>query len=1320
MAISTVTINAASNPSEIGPTPAWFEISRTGDLSQELTVPIELSGTATSDDYIVPGNIVTFNPGQSRAWYAVIPRNDSLLEGDSETIVASLVTGSGYALGAQSSATEIIGEGPGIGVEMPQGTSGDQSRGLYATISGGFLNIELATTSATVGSILGTNFSIFIDVDQNPATGDYRTGHFGGAEYRIDGNTGTFIGGGTFAVHRLARNIREEMFFNGQDWTNPSTEPPPDEQKDRLIGTALNPVKRLPNGNSLIQVPLDHIPVLAPDDIGGLNPASTTAVNLSANVYTKAAALGSQLKANGSRGPSFGTFNTATGQIEISNPAQTALFGLSDELAAASSGADLIGAAWGIVGDQVTFQLQFDGQIGGSIMTADIYIDSDNNQATGFIPIPSDTGLPSWTADILIQINSAGIGGISLITTQVLLITASGNLEFGVSGSGQSGATASGSSDGSWQIINGNIFELTTSLSVLSAQRVTGDGSDRASALEYERIVPDGEMKVRFATRSSPLEPILDFAPERGMVVDTLTGAVETGLRFDSNAVSMNDAIEGIFSISTPDLSRLTAQVIGDKLAISVDALNIIKTSQPNFSIYLDTDNNPFTGLSKPVEGIAGADYQLYIHLPTGNAFATELTAELTRFGAGGEKLGLLSHLGWSILTPGITAVSPAGPLNVTIPLSELGTTAYQLKLVVTSGVGVVQSIGDIDIAGPLTVRNPLVPAPPLAPAGLALAAASDTGVPGDNITQLTDLVITGTGEAGNTITLYDGPTIVGTDTVAAGGAWSVTMITFGEGLHDLTAIQTNAIGVSPPSGVLTVRIDTTAPIVTAHLAAGVATPQITGTADPNASVRITEGSTVLATVTATGSGAWSYAPTLPLGSHTVTATQTDAAGNAGAASVTFISGDAGANTLIGSSANDFIFGLEGNDVLNGNAGNDILHGGLGNDTLNGGAGVDAMAGGTGNDTYSVDNVGDTVSELAGGGVDLILSAIRYVLPAEIEQLTLTGNANINGTGNALANALTGNTGVNTLWGGDSNDMLNGGGGNDVLNGGAGNDVMIGGAGADMHNGGTGADRAQYNDSPVGLIVDLQLPANNTGIAAGDSYSSLENLYGSNFADNLRGDAVANAIWGGTGNDTLYGRGGNDHLLGGDGNDVMIGGAGADMHNGGAGTDRAQYNDSPVGLTVDLQLPANNTGIAAGDLYAAVEGLYGSNFADDLRGDAGANTVWGGAGNDVLYGRAGNDHLLGGDGNDIIIGGAGADMHNGGAGTDRTQYNDSPVGLTVDLQLPANNTGIALGDLYAAVEGLYGSNFADDLRGDAGANTVWGGAGNDVLYGRAG
>lgn len=134
---------------------------------------------------------------------------------------------------------------------------------------------------------------------------------------------------------------------------------------------------------------------------------------------------------------------------------------------------------------------------------------------------------------------------------------------------------------------------------------------------------------------------------------------------------------------------------------------------------------------------------------------------------------------------------------------------------------------------------------------------------------------------------------------------------------------------------------------------------------------------------------------------------------------------------------------------LSGSAFNDTLTGNSGNNVLNSYAGADIMAGGLGNDIYAVDNVGDVVNEANDAGRDLIVSWISLTLGANVENLTLSGSAAINGTGNELANLIIGNSASNVLSGGDGNDQLQGGGGADILIGGAARDVMIGGAGAD-------------------------------------------------------------------------------------------------------------------------------------------------------------------------------------------------------------------------------------------------------------------------------
>jgi hypothetical protein len=86
-------------------------------------------------------------------------------------------------------------------------------------------------------------------------------------------------------------------------------------------------------------------------------------------------------------------------------------------------------------------------------------------------------------------------------------------------------------------------------------------------------------------------------------------------------------------------------------------------------------------------------------------------------------------------------------------------------------------------------------------------------------------------------------------------------------------------------------------------------------------------------------------------------------------------------------------------------------------------------------------------------------ASISYTLPPNVENLTLTGSAAINGTGNSGANVLVGNGAANVLKGGAGRDTISGGSGNDTLLGGPGNDVIVGGGGRDVITGGPGADR---------------------------------------------------------------------------------------------------------------------------------------------------------------------------------------------------------------------------------------------------------------------
>jgi VCBS repeat-containing protein len=282
---------------------------------------------------------------------------------------------------------------------------------------------------------------------------------------------------------------------------------------------------------------------------------------------------------------------------------------------------------------------------------------------------------------------------------------------------------------------------------------------------------------------------------------------------------------------------------------------------------------------------------------------------------------------------------------------------------------------------------------------------------------------------------------------------------------------------------------------------------------------------------------------------------------------------------------------------------------------LDGGSGVDAMAGGLGNDTYVVDEAADRVTEYANEGTDTVLAGIDYVLGDHLENLTLTGSADLDATGNALDNMLSGNSG------------------NNLLDGGAGADRLVGGLGDDTYL--------------VDGIGDIVIEAAGEGVdtvVADVSHSLAANV------ETLRLSGAADL--GGTGNggdNTLIGNGGANTLSGEAGDDVLDGGLGADAMLGGAGDDLYLVDDAGDVVVEAADAGSDTVHASVGHaLSANVEHLVLIGSAD-LSGT-------GNALDNVLIGNAGNNVLEGGDGNDLLKGGGGSDLLRGGGGEDRYAF----------------------------------------------------------------
>jgi Ca2+-binding RTX toxin-like protein len=151
---------------------------------------------------------------------------------------------------------------------------------------------------------------------------------------------------------------------------------------------------------------------------------------------------------------------------------------------------------------------------------------------------------------------------------------------------------------------------------------------------------------------------------------------------------------------------------------------------------------------------------------------------------------------------------------------------------------------------------------------------------------------------------------------------------------------------------------------------------------------------------------------------------------------------------LDGNADGNTLFGWDGNDQLLGGGGSDAFNGGGGDDYIDGGAGIDGMGGSTGNDDFIISDIGDTIYEFAGEGIDRALVTVNHTLEANVEiGAIITGASGIVLTGNADGNTLFGNTGNDTLNGGGGNDAFSAGAGDDRVNGGDGNDSLTGGEG---------------------------------------------------------------------------------------------------------------------------------------------------------------------------------------------------------------------------------------------------------------------------------
>jgi len=446
------------------------------------------------------------------------------------------------------------------------------------------------------------------------------------------------------------------------------------------------------------------------------------------------------------------------------------------------------------------------------------------------------------------------------------------------------------------------------------------------------------------------------------------------------------------------------------------------------------------------------------------------------------------------------------------------------------------------------------------------------------------------------------------------------------------------------------------------------------------------------------------------------------------------IDGDAGADTMVGGEGNDIYYvddindtvieeesegidevitsvsyvlddnienlTLDGSDNIygNGNELDNIIMGNSGNNVLDGKTGADTMLGGKGNDTYYVDDINDTVIEEDNEGIDKILASIAYILDNNVENLTLVGSDNINGSGNNLDNIIMGNSG------------------NNVLNGDSGADTMLGGGGDDTYYVDDISDTIveKYNEGIDNVISSISyvLDDNIENLTLAES-ANIDGS-GNDFDNIITGNSGNNVLIGGFGDDTLTGGAGNDTLDGGQDNDTFIFSSnwGQDIIKASSGYDVIKFDaDANVNLdnlaiiksgnnlelinidtndkiTVENHFASTNNYIQEIILsdnvtylsrdqikQIAEHTIIGDNNNNTLTGDDSDNFIWGMDGNDDISGGTGNDYMNGGSGNDTyrINNNGGKDTIIDSSGIDKLVFGDSLVKTDYTLIKDGNN-----------------------------------------------
>ncbi len=682
------------------------------------------------------------------------------------------------------------------------------------------------------------------------------------------------------------------------------------------------------------------------------------------------------------------------------------------------------------------------------------------------------------------------------------------------------GGNAKGNAGESYVIFGGDFSATVTHLGGAESETLTGTtGADNIVAgLGNDMLDGRGGVDVLLGAGCNDTIKVPDLTFQRidgGTGVDTL--ALDGGgMTFDLTTIASNR----LRNIEVIDITGS-----GDNI-LKLSALRILNLSSTTNTLTIDGNlgDTVLLGSGAWVQGGTTGGYTTYT---SGQAVARVSTAvTLAGFNVTRPDMDAASDTGVSSgdnitkdATPTFSGVAAA---NATVTLLA-GTTVLGSGMADANGAWSITAAPLADGRHAIRARatDPSGTTGPDSPALLVtidttlsptpstpdLVGVSDDGVSSvDDITRNDKPVFQGVAEAGATVMLYDGATLLGTGKANVAGAWAIRASTLAEGAHVITATASDAAGNSAgPSAGLTVTIDRTAPDRPSRpdLAAGsdtgrfdndnvtnVSTPVFTGMAEAGSAISLLVGATVIGSGTADGTGAWSIMSTpLSEGKHAVQARATDAAGNKGLASpgqfVTVDTTPEVAPVLLKATAT----------AISGTA-----------------------------------PTGTTIRLFE--GVTEIGSAIVSAVGTWVAPIALAA-------GNHIVTGKTIDRAGNVSAASDPLSLVLGGAADDDLVGTAGADWMVGRAGNDTYHVNHVGDVVSEASGGGGGTADTILAS--VGVTLGAT-SGIEFLAAATGAGGraLTGNEFANTITGGDGKDVIAGAGGADFVVGGLGADIFV------------------------------------------------------------------------------------------------------------------------------------------------------------------------------------